>query len=202
MQSGRANFGSKLGVILATAGSAVGLGNVWRFPYMAGDHGGAAFILIYICCVFLLGIPCMVSEFVIGRHAASNTARAYGSLSGGKPWALVGYLGVLTGFLITGYYAVVSGWCLQYVFASLMGHLHGSPEFSQTIFRHSRKILSSRCFGRLPLCFLPIISLCTVCAAALRRHPRCLCPRFLCCCLSLWCLRACFQVRARVFRFV
>lgn len=139
MQTDRANFGSKLGVILATAGSAVGLGNVWRFPYMAGDHGGAAFILIYICCVFLLGIPCMVGEFIIGRRAASNTARAYRSLSGGTPWAFVGYLGVLTGFLIMGYYAVVSGWCLQYVFASLMGHLHGSPEFFTGYFQTFEK---------------------------------------------------------------
>jgi len=124
----RANFGTKLGVILATAGSAVGLGNVWRFPYMAGQNGGAAFILIYIGCVFLLGLPCMISEFIIGRHAASNTARAYAKLSPGTPWAIVGYLGVLTGFLITGYYAVVSGWCIQYIGASLLGHLHGDPE--------------------------------------------------------------------------
>ena len=109
----RAKFGSKLGVILATAGSAVGLGNVWRFPYMTGENGGAAFIIIYVACVLLLGIPCMISEFIIGRHSRSNTARAYKRLSGGTAWTLVGYMGVLTGFLITGYYAVVSGWCLQ-----------------------------------------------------------------------------------------
>lgn len=130
----RANFGSKLGIILATAGSSVGLGNVWRFPYMAGEHGGAAFILLYIACVLVLGIPCMVSEFIIGRRSASNTARAYRSLSNGTPWMLVGYLGVLTGFLITGYYAVVSGWCFQYVYASLLGHLNGSPEFFTSYF--------------------------------------------------------------------
>ena len=69
----RAKFGSKLGMILATAGGAVGLGNVWRFPYMTGQNGGAAFILIYIGCILLLGLPCMISEFIIGRHAASNT---------------------------------------------------------------------------------------------------------------------------------
>ena len=125
----RANFGSKLGVILATAGSAVGLGNVWRFPYMAGQNGGAAFILIYIGCVLLLGLPCMVAEFIIGRHGASNTARAYSKLANGKPWKYVGYLGVLTGFLITGYYAVVAGWCLQYILASAVGHLQGSPNY-------------------------------------------------------------------------
>ena len=130
----RDNFGSKLGVILATAGSAVGLGNVWRFPYMAGENGGAVFIIIYVLCVLLLGIPCMVSEFIVGRHGHANTARAYRELSNGTPWALIGYMGVLTGFLITGYYAVVSGWCLQYVWASLIGHLHGDPEYFKTYF--------------------------------------------------------------------
>ena len=132
--SDRGTFGSKLGIILATAGSAVGLGNVWRFPYMAGENGGAVFILIYIGCVLLLGLPCMVSEFIIGRHAASNTARAYTKLSNGTPWKWVGYLGVLTGFLITGYYGVVSGWCLQYLFSSLIGHLHGDPSYFQQYF--------------------------------------------------------------------
>ena len=132
--SERANFGSKLGVILATAGSAVGLGNVWRFPYMAGENGGAVFIIIYVACVLLLGIPCMISEFIVGRHGQANTARAFRELADGTPWALIGYMGVLTGFLITGYYAVVSGWCLQYIWASLIGHMQGSPEYFQTYF--------------------------------------------------------------------
>ena len=130
----RAKFGSKLGLILATAGGAVGLGNVWRFPYMTGQNGGAAFILIYIGCILLLGLPCMISEFIIGRHAASNTARAYTKLSNGTAWKWVGFLGVLTGFLITGYYAVVSGWCLQYGVASTMGHLHGTPDYFKSYF--------------------------------------------------------------------
>ena len=130
----RANFSSKLGVILATAGSAVGLGNVWRFPYMAGENGGAVFILIYVACILLLGIPCMVSEFIIGRHGQANTARAYRKLAGRSPWAVIGYMGVVTGFLITGYYAVVAGWCLQYVWASLIGHLQGDPTYFQTYF--------------------------------------------------------------------
>ena len=130
----RANFSSKLGVILATAGSAVGLGNVWRFPYMTGQNGGAVFIIIYLLCVLLLGIPCMISEFIVGRHAQSNTARAFRKLSGGTAWSALGYMGVLTGFLIMGYYAVVSGWCLQYIWASLTGHLHGDPEFFKQYF--------------------------------------------------------------------
>jgi len=130
----RANFGSQLGVILATAGSAVGLGNVWRFPYMAGENGGAVFIIIYVLCVLLLGIPCMISEFIVGRHGQANTARAYRKMAGGKPWAIIGYMGVLTGFLITGYYAVVAGWCGQYVWASLIGHMTGSPEYFKEYF--------------------------------------------------------------------
>ena len=131
----RANFGSKLGVILATAGSAVGLGNVWRFPYMTGENGGAVFILVYLGCVLLLGIPCMISEFIIGRHGQANTARAYRNVSGGSPWGFIGYMSVLTGFLITGYYAVVSGWCLQYIWASLLGHLQGAPDYFQQYFQ-------------------------------------------------------------------
>ncbi len=130
----RASFGSKLGVILATAGSAVGLGNVWRFPYMTGQNGGAVFIIIYVICVLLLGIPCMISEFIIGRHAQANTARAYRKVGGRNPLSYIGYMSVLTGFLITGYYAVVSGWCLQYIFASLIGHLQGDPEYFKTYF--------------------------------------------------------------------
>lgn len=125
----RGNFGTELGMILATAGGAVGLGNVWRFPYMTGENGGAAFILVYVCCVLMLGIPCMLSEFIIGRHGASNTYRAYSLLSGGSAWKYVGLLGVATGFLIMGYYAVVSGWCLQYVYASFFGELTGNADF-------------------------------------------------------------------------
>ena len=130
----RARFGSKLGVILATAGSAVGLGNIWRFPYMAGQNGGAVFIMIYIFCILLLGIPCMISEFIIGRHGQANTARAYRKMAGGTMWSFIGYMGVLTGFLITGYYAVVSGWCLEYVWASVLGKLHGDPAFITNYF--------------------------------------------------------------------
>ncbi len=130
----RANFGSRLGVILATAGSAVGLGNVWRFPYMAGENGGAVFIIIYIFCVFLLGIPCMISEFIVGRSGRANTARAFSVVAGGGPWTFIGYMGVLTGFLITGYYAVVAGWCMQYIWASLIGQMQGTPEYFQTYF--------------------------------------------------------------------
>lgn len=126
--SERGNFGSKLAIVLATAGSAVGLGNVWRFPFMTGQNGGAAFILIYFACVFLLGIPGMVSEFIIGRYSQANAARAYGSL-GHRRWRWVGYWGILTSTIILGFYAVVAGWCLQYLFASINGQLNGDASY-------------------------------------------------------------------------
>ena len=132
--SERGNFGSKLGIVLATAGSAVGLGNVWRFPYMAGENGGAAFILIYIGCILLLGLPGMISEFIVGRHAQTNAARAYDRLSNGRPWKLVGYLGILTSTIILGFYAVVAGWCLQYLYASILGQVQGDAQYVKDYF--------------------------------------------------------------------
>lgn len=122
-------------MVLATAGSAVGLGNVWRFPYMTGQNGGAVFIMVYIGCVVLLGLPCMMSEFIIGRHGAANTGRAYGKMGAHSLWRLVGCMSVLTGFLITGYYAVVSGWCLQYIFSSALGELNGNPTYITEYFK-------------------------------------------------------------------
>ena len=130
----RGNFGSKLGVILATAGSAVGLGNIWRFPYMAGQNGGAAFILIYLVCIVLLGLPGMMGEFIIGRHSAANAARSYRNLAGGKSWAFMGYMGVITSMIILGFYAVIAGWCLQYLYASIMAQIHGDANFVKDYF--------------------------------------------------------------------
>ena len=132
----RGNFGTRLGIILATAGSAVGLGNVWRFPFMTGQNGGATFILVYFLFVLLLGIPGMLSEFIIGRHSQANAARAYGHIAGGgrKLWQLVGVLGIITSTIILGFYAVVAGWCLQYLFASLMGSLNGDATYVQEYF--------------------------------------------------------------------
>lgn len=114
-KSDRANFGSRIGVILASAGSAVGLGNIWRFPYETGNHGGAAFILIYLACVLVLGIPIMVSEFLIGRRSRANAAGAYHKLAPGTAWRWVGRMGVLAGFLILSYYSVVAGWTLEFI---------------------------------------------------------------------------------------
>ena len=132
--SSRGTFGSKLAIVLATAGSAVGLGNIWRFPFMTGQNGGAAFILVYFACVLLLGIPGMVNEFLVGRHAQTNAARAYGQI-GGRGWRTIGYLGILTSTIILGFYAVVAGWCLQYLYASIAGQLDGDPAYVVSYFQ-------------------------------------------------------------------
>ena len=133
--SERGNFGSRLGIVLATAGSAVGLGNVWRFPYMTGQNGGAAFIIVYLACILLLGIPGMVSEFIVGRHSQTIAARAYASFSHGKAWGLIGGLGIITSTIILGFYAVVAGWCLHYLGASTIGNLKGDAGFVQSYFK-------------------------------------------------------------------
>lgn len=117
------NFGSRMGAILAAAGSAVGLGNVWRFPMEVGNNGGAAFILIYLLCILLIGIPIMVGEFVIGRSTQSNMIEAFRRLAPGRWWRFIGILGILVAFIILSYYIVVSGWTLYYAFSSLGGAL-------------------------------------------------------------------------------
>ena len=135
----RENFGSKIGAILAAAGSAVGLGNIWRFPIETGQNGGAAFIIIYVACVLLLGIPIMMSEFIIGRHTQANTAGAYRMLAPGTPWRWVGRLGVLSGFVILSYYSVVAGWTAEYTVLAVSDSFDGKttadfPEiFSQFV---------------------------------------------------------------------
>lgn len=126
----RGSFGSKLGVVLASAGSAVGLGNIWRFPTEVGRNGGAAFILVYLLCVVLLAMPVMVSEFVIGRASKTNTVHSYRVLAPGKPWVLTGFMGVLAGVLILSFYSVVAGWTLNYTLESFGGGLMGAQDFA------------------------------------------------------------------------
>ena len=135
MKQERGHFATNIGIILATAGSAVGLGNIWRFPYLVGEDGGAAFILVYLVCVILLGIPGMVAEFIVGRHGAANAVRAYGIVGGKKGWRGIGLLGVITSTIILGFYAVVAGWCLQYFFASLANQIHGGSSGAALYFK-------------------------------------------------------------------
>ena len=127
----RENFGSKMGAILAAAGSAVGLGNIWRFPIETGNHGGAAFILVYIICVVLFGLPIMMSEFIIGRKTQSNTAKAYRDLAPNTYWNWVGRLGVMTGLFIFSYYSVVAGWTIQYAFLAITNAFSGTTDYNK-----------------------------------------------------------------------
>lgn len=121
----RENFGSKLGAVLAAAGSAVGLGNIWRFPIETGENGGAAFIVVYIISIMVLGLPIMISEFLIGRYTHSNTAGAYRIMSNGSPWKWVGRLGVFCGWFIMCYYIVVGAWTLYYAFLAATNSFAG-----------------------------------------------------------------------------
>lgn len=124
----RSHFGTKMGAILAAAGSAVGLGNIWRFPTEVGTGGGAAFILVYILCVALLGIPVMLGEFIIGRRTHANTVDAYRKLAPHTGWVAQGYLGVFTGWLILSYYSVVAGWTLSYLVAAAADMVTGMDD--------------------------------------------------------------------------
>lgn len=111
------SFGSKIGGILAAAGSAVGLGNIWRFPTETGNNGGAAFLIIYLVCMVAICVPIMVSEFVVGRHSQTSVAESFYRMSGGKKaWKIMGLLPVVSGFLVLSYYAVIAGWTLYYAF--------------------------------------------------------------------------------------
>ena len=122
----RGSFGSKIGVVLASAGSAVGLGNIWRFPTEVGQNGGAAFILVYIAFVLFLAMPVMVSEFVIGRSSGSNIVYAFRKLAPAKWWMIIGFLGVLGGVLVLSFYSVVAGWTLKYTVDAIAHRISGS----------------------------------------------------------------------------
>lgn len=115
----RSQFITKTGVIAATVGSAVGLGNIWRFPYEAGAHGGGAFLLIYIVCVFAIGIPVMLSEFVIGRSTHKNGVGAFNMLAPRSPMKITAYMGIVASLMILSFYSVVAGWILEYFFQSV-----------------------------------------------------------------------------------
>jgi len=130
MNEKRVTFASKIGIVAAAAGSAVGLGNMWRFPSQTADGGGAIFILVYIGCILFFGIPLMVSEFLVGRSSRANTAGAFHKLAPGTPWKWVGRLGVLTGFVIMGFYMVVCGWTLDYLIQAVTGRLHTETDFT------------------------------------------------------------------------
>lgn len=132
--SSRGNWGGRIGFILAAAGSAVGLGNIWKFPYVVGRNGGGAFYLIYIAAVLLAGIPLMIAEIYIGHKTEKSPISAFKALQNGRiPFSPVGFAGVLTGALILSFYSVITGWIFHYFFLSL-GGFSGSDESVKGLF--------------------------------------------------------------------
>jgi NSS family neurotransmitter:Na+ symporter len=128
----RDGFASKFGVIAAAAGSAIGLGNIWRFPYVAGENGGAAFILIYLLFVVLIGVPVMLSEFTIGRRAQRNPIGAFSKLRPGSQWKWVGVMGVLVAFMILAFYSTIAGWTMHYVYLAITNTFAGKDKEALT----------------------------------------------------------------------
>lgn len=142
----RDSFASSFGVLVAMAGSAVGLGNLWRFPYLVGTNGGAAFIIIYLAIVFLLALPIMYAEFVVGRRAQSNVYGAFKKLAPGSKWGIIGVMAIICCILIVSFYSVVGGWTIDYLVKAVMGEFSSGSEgfdglFAQTVSSNYRPLL-------------------------------------------------------------
>ncbi|MDA9991882.1 sodium-dependent transporter, partial [Candidatus Marinimicrobia bacterium] len=137
MKNNREQWGSRLGFILAASGSAVGLGNIWKYPHMAGQNGGAAFTIVYLICILIVGLPVLLGELAIGRNTQLSPVGAFKKLSNASYWKWVGFLGVSSAFVILSFYGVVGGWTLRYTFFSLFGGfdaLSGNSDSSAKIF--------------------------------------------------------------------
>jgi len=144
MKEQRAHWGSRLGFILAAAGSAVGLGNIWKFPYITGENGGGLFVLIYLACIVLVGIPIMMSEIMIGRAAQRQPVGAFEVLQGKRTaWSIIGWMGVVGGFIILSFYIVVAGWAMDYTLKSVVNFtepIHARADAEAAAYRASTPI--------------------------------------------------------------
>ena len=133
----REQWGSRLGFILAAAGSAVGIGNIWKYPHMAGSNGGAAFTLVYLLCILIVGMNIVIAEFAIGRKTQLSPVGAFEKLAPGSHWRWVGFLGVASAFVILAFYGVVGGWIMKYIFIALSGgfdSLNNNPDAAKDLF--------------------------------------------------------------------
>lgn len=152
----RDNFNSKIGIIAAAAGSAIGLGNIWKFPYMAGKFGGSAFILVYLIAILVMGFPLIYAEFALGRRSKTNAVDTFGSITGKKGWNIVGLLAVGTVFIVATFYMMITGWVIYYLWHSITGTLYAIPDAlnSTQHFQHVFNQMSSSMW--LPLLFAMI----------------------------------------------
>ncbi len=131
--SSRGQWASKFGFIMAAAGSAVGLGNIWRFPYLTGENGGAAFVLVYICCVVLVGAPMLINEIALGRLTGKNPVGAFQATGARGFWvALGGFLPLMVTFVVLSYYSTIAGWTVGYIITSLFSIQTSFPDFIAT----------------------------------------------------------------------
>ena len=128
MEQKRENWGSKTGFILAAAGSAIGLGNIWKFPYIAGENGGASFVIVYLICIAIIGLPVLIAEILIGRTTERDPVGAFYKLSKSKFWASVGGMGIVGGFLILSFYAIIAGWAMGYIVEAVSGNFFSFPD--------------------------------------------------------------------------
>ena len=191
-------FATKLGIIATTVGSAVGLGNIWRFPYEAGMNGGGAFLMVYILCVLILGIPVMCAEFVIGRRSKSDTVDAFRKLAPGTRWHYIGYIGILASVLILGYYMVISGWTLEYLFKAFTNDLAGKTAAE---FKAEQNAFIQSDFRPLLWAYIFLFITISSCREGYRKVSR-RCPTYSCHCslsysLSFACARSRCQVPAK-----
>lgn len=152
----RAVFASRFAAVATTVGSAVGLGNIWRFPYEAGVHGGGAFLICYMAFVFLIGVPVLCAEFIMGRGTRSNVFGAFRKLRPRHPWYLAGYIGIVASLLILSFYSVVAGWTIEYCLSSAFGYL----DFSDTEVGHNQFMALTT--GWRPVLWTVIFLLCNL----------------------------------------
>lgn len=152
-ESKKTTFSSKVGLIMAAAGSAVGLGNIWKFPYIAGENGGGAFLVVYLLCVLLFGMPLLMTEFLIGKRSGRSAYGAFEALRGNKRWQWLSWLCMLTAFVIMGFYFVVTGWCFNYLVEAVMNAFLGFG--TEELTAHFDTITASKprmiLFGILPV---------------------------------------------------
>lgn len=142
----RATWGSRIGFIFAVAGSAVGLANIWRFPYIVGQHGGAAFLAVYLISLFLIGFPVFISEMVIGRTTQTSPFGAFKQLGGSKAWGYIGKMTIFTGFIVSSFYSAVAAWILGYLFEAIFGNLTNFTHSTHAV-EHYESLIGNPLWG-------------------------------------------------------
>jgi len=204
MAQTREHWGSRIGFIMAAAGSAIGLGSLWRFPYITGKNGGGIFVLLYLAFTFLIALPVFIGELVIGRRTQKSAVHAFPDLCPQSPnWKLVGWLNVLTTFLILSYYCVVSGWCVNYIFLSLNQFTAGrSPEEIGKVFDLLYISADINIFWTLIFILINVAVVYAGIRKGIEYWSRILTPALLIILIALFCFSATLDGFGEAFRFI